>query len=147
MVDGFGVGTALSTSSDAPALGGIYKLVEVERGTEAVPVMKLSPGKRTYPAKKQVWRVTVDGRALRDIVALADEPSPLNGTPLLECVMKEGRRLAAPPPLADLRARCREQIRQLPPAVRRLRDAARFPVQMSDALEALVERLSGEAVG
>ena len=30
-LNGFGVGTALSTSRDAPALGGIYKMVEVER--------------------------------------------------------------------------------------------------------------------
>ena len=30
-IDGFGVGTALSTSRDAPALGGIYKLVEIDR--------------------------------------------------------------------------------------------------------------------
>jgi nicotinate phosphoribosyltransferase len=147
VVDGFGVGTALSTSSDAPALGGIYKLVEVERGAQPVPVMKLSPGKRTYPARKQVWRVMVDGALVRDIVAVADEPGPRNATPLLECVMREGRRLAPSPPLADLRERSRDQIRRLPPEVRRLRDAAPFPVQMSETLETLVERLSGEAVG
>src|SRR5688572_27017173 len=45
-IDGFGVGGALSTVSDAPALGAIYKLVEIERGGVNVPIMKLSPGKQ-----------------------------------------------------------------------------------------------------
>ena len=48
-IDRFGVGTALSTSSDAPALGGVYKLVEVERGGVAAPTIKLSQGKRFHP--------------------------------------------------------------------------------------------------
>lgn len=142
VVDGFGVGTALSTSSDAPALGGIYKLVEVERGAEPVPVMKLSPGKRTYPARKQVWRVFVDGIAARDVIAIADEPGPFNGMPLLECVMKNGRRTQPSPRLLDLRTRSREEVQRLPASVRRLRDAARYPVEMSTTLEELVERLS-----
>ena len=36
-IDAFGVGTALSTSSDAPALGGVYKLVEIERDGAMAP--------------------------------------------------------------------------------------------------------------
>jgi hypothetical protein len=36
-VDAFGVGAALSTSSDAPSLGGVYKLVEIERGPRRLP--------------------------------------------------------------------------------------------------------------
>ena len=56
-IDGFGVGTALSTSSDAPALSGVYKLVEIDRAGTMTPVMKLSAGKRTYPGAKQLWRV------------------------------------------------------------------------------------------
>ena len=55
-IDGFGVGTALSTSSDAPALSGVYKLVEIDRAGTMTPVMKLSAGKRTCPGAKQLWR-------------------------------------------------------------------------------------------
>lgn len=72
-IDAFGVGTALSTSRDAPALGGIYKLVEVERDGDEVPVMKLSGGKHSFPGRKQAWRVVQDDSAQRDILALADE--------------------------------------------------------------------------
>ena len=70
-VDGFGVGTALSTSSDAPALGGVYKLVEVERDGVMAPVMKLSADKRTLPGCKQVWRVHEDGVASFDVIGRA----------------------------------------------------------------------------
>jgi nicotinate phosphoribosyltransferase len=71
-VDGFGVGTAVSTASDAPALSGVYKLAEIEREGRAVPVLKRSPGKRTYPGRKQVWRVMRGGIALEDVLALED---------------------------------------------------------------------------
>ena len=75
-IDAFGVGTALSTSRDAPALGGIYKLVEVERDDVPVPVMKLSGGKASYPGRKQVWRRMRGGVAYGDVIGLEDEPGP-----------------------------------------------------------------------
>ena len=48
-VDGFGVGTALTTVDDAPAMSTVYKLVEIERSGERVRVVKLSSGKETWP--------------------------------------------------------------------------------------------------
>lgn len=51
-IDGFGVGTELITSRDAPALGMVYKLVEMDGEGK----FKLSPGKKTYPMAKQVFR-------------------------------------------------------------------------------------------
>ncbi|HSP05629.1 MAG TPA: nicotinate phosphoribosyltransferase, partial [Acidobacteriota bacterium] len=50
--DFFGVGTELVTSYDDPALSGVYKLVEASDR----PVMKISPGKISYPGRKQVYR-------------------------------------------------------------------------------------------
>jgi len=41
-VDTFGVGTSLSTSSDAPSLGVLYKLVELERGGQIREAAKFS---------------------------------------------------------------------------------------------------------
>src|SRR5205085_2775155 len=55
-IDGFGVGTALTTSSDAPTLGGVYKLV----WSDGRPVMKSAGEKSNLPGRHQVFR-TPDG--------------------------------------------------------------------------------------
>ena len=57
-VDTFGVGTSLSTSSDAPSLGVLYKLVEIERDGEVREAAKFSAAKVTYPGRKQVYRTS-----------------------------------------------------------------------------------------
>ena len=59
-IGGFGIGTKLVVSEDAPSLDMAYKLVELD----GRPTVKLSPGKATLPASKQVWRVS-DARAVR----------------------------------------------------------------------------------
>jgi nicotinate phosphoribosyltransferase len=138
-VDGFGVGTALSTVSDAPALAAVYKLVEVCRPGDrnATAVVKLSPGKETWPGRKQVWRFIPSGRATRDLVAADDEPPPDGAVPLLKPAMRAGKRLTASAPLPELSAECRRSIEMLPDEVRAL--GARsdvYPVRVSDRLEA-----------
>src|SRR5260370_40450136 len=55
-IDGFGVGTGLSTSNDSPTLGVIYKLVEIEIGGEGRSAAKFSAAKETNPGRKQVDR-------------------------------------------------------------------------------------------
>jgi nicotinate phosphoribosyltransferase len=152
-LNGFGVGTALSTSKDAPALGAIYKLVEVHRDGERVPTMKLSPGKMSYPGRKQAWRIFErtggetgrDGPracAVRDVLGLADETGPSGGVPLLERVMADGRRAGARPELADLRERCLREVAQLPADVRGLGENARYPVVVSRRLQALADSVT-----
>jgi nicotinate phosphoribosyltransferase len=145
-IDGFGVGAALSTSSDAPSLGAIYKLVEIERGSSVVPIMKLSPGKPTFPGRKQVWRRVSGGTALEDVMGLADEPGGSRGQPLLERLMVNGRRERPSPPLGELRARCRRALDDVPAPVRRLSDPIRYPVRFSEALQATVDRTSRMAL-
>jgi nicotinate phosphoribosyltransferase len=144
-VDGFGVGAALSTSIDAPSLNAVYKLVEVERGSTARAVMKLSADKQTWPGRKQVWRVVDAGRMVRDVIALEDDPAPPGAVPLLEPVMKEGRRLTPPRPLAEIRQEAAAKIAQLPAAVRALHAPAPYPVERTSGLSALIERLAARA--
>jgi nicotinate phosphoribosyltransferase len=43
-IDSFGVGTSISTVREAPALSGVYKLVETERNGRVSPTVKLSTG-------------------------------------------------------------------------------------------------------
>lgn len=141
-IDGFGVGAALSTSSDAPSLGAIYKLVEMTRDGAVVPIMKRSAGKATHPGRKQVWRVLSEDAAVKDVIGLADDAPPPHARPLLERVMTNGRRERAPSTLQDLNARGRAALQALPPDVRRLRDPARYPVELTGALQATLDRLS-----
>ncbi len=136
-LDAFGVGTALSTSSDAPALSAIYKLVDVERDGVHTPTMKLSPEKRSEPGVKQVWRFEAGGVALRDLIGLADEDAPAGGMPLLKHVLRDGRRASPPPRVAELRDRSRLAVSRLPAGVRRLYEATSYPVDTSDALRTL----------
>ena len=139
-IDGYGIGTELVTSRDAPALSMVYKLVELEgRG-----VYKLAPGKRTYPAAKQVYRrLDADGRFAGDLAARADEPQPADGQPLLVPILRGGR-LAAPLPSLDaIRRRCAEQLAALPEPLRDLETDFVYPVEYSDLLEAEARRLMG----
>jgi len=76
-INSWGVGTHLITSSDHPALGGVYKLVAVKPGEGAwEPRIKLSsnPAKMTDPGRKRLVRY-YDGadRPLADLIRLDDE--------------------------------------------------------------------------
>jgi nicotinate phosphoribosyltransferase len=135
-IDGFGVGSKLGVSADAPYLDMAYKLVAFD----GRPVLKLSAGKATLPAAKQVWRKTEDGRLAGDLVALADEAAPEGAEPLLRAVMQDGVRLGQET-LEAARARAAEQRAALPPE-QRLLDARPYPVELSPPLAALRDTLT-----
>lgn len=135
-IDGFGVGTAISAVSDAPALGGVYKLVETMEGASARPTMKLSAGKRTFPGRKQVWRVTEAGIATHDVIGLDGEAAQ-DGRPLLVRAMRHGARVLPPAPMDEMQARARQRVAQLPAALRSLEPGPPYPLRISAALDAL----------
>ncbi len=139
-IDAFGVGTALATSADAPALSVIYKLVELERGGEIHRAAKFSEAKVTYPGRKQVYRFAgEDGRYTEDVIALEDEPFA-RGKPLLLPVMREGKRILLPNAAAldAARSRCREDLERLPQALMRGSAKENYPVRHSARLEELL---------
>jgi nicotinate phosphoribosyltransferase len=130
-IDGFGVGSRLSTSAGAPYLDVVYKLVEFDgRG-----VMKLSADKATLPGSKQVWRLLAGSRFVGDTVTLAEETAPAGAEPLLELVISQGRRLGRTS-LQAARERAAAQQSALPVEYRMLEAASR-PVAISEGIEAL----------
>jgi nicotinate phosphoribosyltransferase len=139
-ISGWGVGTALSTSKDAPALGGVYKLVEIEQDGRAVARVKHSVGKASYAGCKQVWRRADGGRAQGDLLGAVEEEQA--GVPLLQAVMKGGRRVRPARPIAELRAECLRQVGALPEGVRRLEDPEVYPVTVTERLRTV----TGEAL-
>jgi nicotinate phosphoribosyltransferase len=128
-IDGFGVGTSLTTSSDVPALDCAYKLQEYA----GRPRRKLSSGKATWPGRKQVWRrFASDGRMDGDVLSLEDDQQP--GEPLIEAMMRAGRRLHKPESLTQIRARAADNIKALPGPLRRLDPNGSYPVRLADRL-------------
>ena len=133
-IDLFGVGTELSTSRDAPALGGVYKLVEVELAGRIEPKMKLSHDKATYPYRKQVWRQMAEGKFTGDVIAAADE-GPQAGELLLVEVMRDGQHTLPQANLNDARDRAIDQLARLPASIQALQAAAEYTTGYSAELE------------
>jgi nicotinate phosphoribosyltransferase len=128
-IDGFGIGTSLTTSSDVPALDCAYKLQEYA----GLPRRKRSAGKATWPGRKQVWRrYGSDGRFDGDTLSVESDQNP--GEPLIEPVMKNGCRLRAAPTLAEIRAHAKRDLDRLPDSLRELEPDAAYPVDVADAL-------------
>jgi nicotinate phosphoribosyltransferase len=138
-IDGFGVGTEMGVSEDAPSLDMAYKLTEYAGKGR----LKLSAEKAIYPHPKQVFRMEEGSRAVRDVIARAGERLP--GRPLLVNVMEGGRRL---PPgrvtLDESRSRARDELGRLPERLLAIDPAdPPYPVEVSAALRAGRDLLAG----
>lgn len=131
-ITGFGVGTGMGVSSDAPSLDFVYKLTSYAGEGR----LKTSPGKLILPGRKQVFRVEEDGMAVRDLLARHDEAPPPGARPLLHKVMEGGRRLdASRRTLDQARQHARDEIARLPERIRRIEPAdPPYPVEVSDTL-------------
>jgi nicotinate phosphoribosyltransferase len=135
-IDGFGIGTRLDTSADAPYLDCAYKLQEYAGFARR----KRSEGKATWPGRKQVYRNYHEkGKMLSDTVTLDDAPCP--GQPLLQLVMQGGKAMSPCPLLNEIREYSQEQLQRLPEALKELSDAPEYPVVISDELKALARKV------
>jgi nicotinate phosphoribosyltransferase len=140
-IDAFGVGTRMDVSADAPYLDMAYKLVRYAGRN----VLKFSAGKETWTGEKQVFRARgPDGCFQGDRLTLREEDPPAGTEALLRTVMRSGALTTPLPALTTVRDYCAAQLRALPDAVRRLRDAATYPVAYSDRLLALQRTLKAE---
>jgi nicotinate phosphoribosyltransferase len=128
-IDGFGVGTRMNTSSDAPYLDCGYKLVEYA----GLPCRKRSTGKATWAGCKQVYRrYDAHGVMVGDTLTLQHDV--LRGEALMQPVIRGSMLLAPPPPLREIRAYAQSQLAALPASLRALTAAAPYPVAVSPAL-------------
>ena len=128
-IDGFGIGTSLTTSQDCPALDCAYKLQEYA----GLPRRKRSSGKATWPGRKQVWRrYGPDRRMIGDILSLETEST--EGEPLIRQVMKSGIRLEVPEPLEHVAARAAGELSRLPGNLRTAERNASYSVRVADCL-------------
>ena len=138
-IDSYGVGTSLTTASDAPALDCAYKLQEYA-GTAR---RKRSEGKATWPGRKQVWRRYDEGGRLgRDLVSLAKDRQ--EGEALLCPAMRGGQFLSDNPDLAAARNHAKDQLARLPEPLARL-EPYTYPVEIGASLRELAAELDRRA--
>ena len=135
-IDGFGVGTRMTTSADAPYLDCAYKLVEYA----GIARRKRSEGKATWPGRKQVFRsFDPHGRMCGDILTLASDE--LTGIPLVQHVMKQGKRISGQPDVKKSREYAFSQLAGLPDYLIQLDESEKYPVEISRPLAELAQKV------
>ncbi|MGD0772918.1 MAG: nicotinate phosphoribosyltransferase [Candidatus Solibacter sp.] len=130
-IDSFGVGTQLATSGDAPTMGAIYKMVELDISGIKRFTAKYSEDKTSFPGAKQIFRDVA-----RDVVARSGECG--KGEALLRPILLGGRLIEPLPALVQARERAAQSLANLPPALRQLEVAEPWPVIQSRELRALI---------
>jgi nicotinate phosphoribosyltransferase len=142
-INGFGVGTRMGVSDDAPWLDLAYKLVKYD----GRPVLKLSTGKVSLVDEKQVYRLSdAHGMISGDVIALRAEAPPPKGEALLTRVMEGGRITAPLLSLEEVRSRFREEFDRLPERYKALGETPDYPVGLSSRLDALQKRTEQQAL-
>ena len=137
-IDSYGIGTSLTTASDAPALDCAYKLQEYAGKARR----KRSEGKATWPGRKQVWRrYSEDRRLAGDLVSLADDRQ--EGEALLRPAMRGGRPLGDIADLAAARDPAKDQLARLPEPLMRL-EPYNYPVEIGAPVRQLAAELDRE---
>ena len=167
-VDVYGVGTQLATAGGpgGGALGGVYKLAELD----GRPRMKLTgdPAKSSLPGVKAVWRGAEigngeGGELAWDVLTLGEAPhagmrvsdptNPLRSgrlpgglewQPAREVVMRQGQRTRPAESLPDLQARARQQLARLAPETRRLLNPHIYRVSLAPEVAGLRDKTAEE---
>lgn len=137
-VDGFGVGSKLTTIANRPYLDCAYKLTEYG----GRPVLKTSEGKKTWAGRKQVYRKVENGQFVEDHVTLEEDNLGIsNVRPLLKKVMERGICLNPSESLETIRGRASDELASLPKHLRTLKTESPYPVIISNALRQLAASL------
>ena len=135
-IDAFGVGTELSTSGDAPSMGAIYKMVEIEENGTRRFTAKHSEEKHSIPGAKQVFRYPD-----HDLLARSNECSG-GAIALQQPVILQGHLIQPLPSVQKARDRARKMLAALPDSIRGLDPDESFPVFHSAELDDLIRTTS-----
>lgn len=168
----WGVGTRLITSDDCPSFGGVYKLAaETDSNGDFVPKIKLSnnPSKVTLPGIKKAIRVydKETGKIKADLIALESEsysedmtltlfdhnatwktmtlnPGEYTLRELLVPVFIDGKRVYTSPSTIEIKAYAQKELDTLWEEHRRLQNPHEVPVDLSETLYLLREKMIRE---
>ncbi len=159
-IDSFGVGERLITSKSNPVMGGVYKLVAVEKEDGTVePKIKISENvaKITTPCFKQVYRFydLETDKAIADVITLFDEKIEYNKPyelfdpeftwkrkkvenfyvrPLLQRIFKNGEPVYESPSAQDIKEYCEDQLDTLWDELKRFENPHKYYVDLSQSL-------------
>ncbi len=165
-IDTFGVGERLITSSSEPVFGGVYKLASVYKNGREIPRIKISENiaKITTPCNKKICRLyeNATGKAICDVLVLADEPAP-DGQPyeifvpehtwkrktvedyyvkeLLVPIFEKGECVYESPSVEEIRSFCAQQISTLWDEVTRFENPHEYYVDLSPSLWQIKQEL------
>lgn len=131
-------GTEVMTSADHPKLEVVYKLSEIIKGDRAIPKMKLSSKKITYPGKKQVYRLERSGIYQYDTIGL--EQDNVRGAKLLLLFIKNGKLIRKIPTLDQSAKRYQNQLIKFNPKLKSIERSYRFPIRISKDLQVLTKK-------
>lgn len=165
-IDSFGVGTKLATCDPQPSLGGVYKLSATRASGDEDwrPVMKLSEQyyKRTIPGIQGVTRFYDDhGCPVADMIVAEGvgegvptriidvidplttyDVSGLTARELLVPLVADGARVGEGEALDVAKARSRDALMRLDPAVKRFLNPQTYPVGLEPGLARLRQDLA-----
>ncbi|MFH0853346.1 MAG: nicotinate phosphoribosyltransferase [bacterium] len=140
-IDVFIVATEYSTMSDSPNIEVVYKIAELRDGKKIHNTAKLTPGKVSYPGRKQVFREFKKGKIYRDTIGLENEKF---GTPLLKMVIKKGRPVVKMPKIKTIQKYFNRQLASIPTKLLDIEKKQTYQVDVSNKLKNLLTKVEQE---
>jgi len=139
--DSFALATEVVTSSDDPKLEVVYKAANItEPGGQVRHIMKLAPGKKSYPGDKQVFRIMESGEFKKDIIGLQEED--ITGERLLIPIIEEGKLVYQLPKLEGIKQYLEQRLAKLPAVFKSIDHTSVYPVELSPNLDKLSQEIS-----
>lgn len=150
-INAWGVGTRLVTSKDHPALGMVYKLVELDRK----PKIKIAGEKTINPGKQNVWRNYIERarfyEPMNDLIGASNEDLFCESIPdeltcmLTKTFVDNGKLRGILPKLREIKEQAKENIESLPERYKKFKMPSKYSVELSLKLKKLKKSMIEKA--